>query len=107
MTPKQRAQAWAKEHPEFCGILGVRTRTAKGKYGRLGTKPTTYSFVVSEGKATRFTSEPRDKATGRKSGRFNGVCEVTGKVCHGFTLNWWHVKRPDFGEMIDGNPKLS
>ena len=41
MTPKQRAQAWAKEHPEFCGILGVRTRTAKGKYGRLGTKPTT------------------------------------------------------------------
>lgn len=104
MTPKQRAQAWAKEHPEFCGILGDRTRTAKGKYGRLGTKPTTYSFVVSAGKARRFTSEPRDKATGRKSGRFNGVCEVTGKVCHGFTLNWWHVKRPDFGEMIDGNP---
>ena len=104
MTPKQRAQAWAKEHPEFEGILGVCTRTARGKGGRLGTKSTKYDFVVSAGKATRLASEPRDKATGRKSGRFNGVCEVTGKVCHEFTLSWWHVKRPDFGETIDDNP---
>ena len=99
MTPKQRAQAWAKEHPEFCGILGVCTRTARGKGGRLGTKSTKYDFVVSDGRATRMTSEPRDKSTGRKSGRFNGVCEVTGKVCHEFTLSWWHIKRPDFGAL--------
>lgn len=104
MTPKQKAKEWAKEHKEFVGILGVCTRTARGKGGRLGTKPTKYDFVVSNGNATRMTSEPRDKITGKRSERFNGICEVTGQVCHDYKLKWWHVRRPDYGTPIDGNP---
>lgn len=88
MTPKETARQWAKENPDFRGILGVEANTARGKGGRLGSKTTTYKFVVVNGMSTRATA---------KAGYFNGTCYVTGETYLECVLRWFHLPVSDGG----------
>lgn len=92
MKPLAIARKWAKEHPEYTGILVVKAQTPRGRGGRLGTKTTHYEYVISEGKATRKTY-----ITHRKPLRC-GICDVTGQVHHKKVLSYYHLPHPQKGE---------
>lgn len=72
LTPGQAAKKWAKEHPDFEGVLAVESLTRKGRGGWGITNKTT-RFVVSGGRAAAIRDD-------RKAGTFNGVCHMCSKV---------------------------
>ncbi len=55
MTPKQIAEQYVKDHPEFSGLLLVHKLQPAGK-GGWQTKRVTYEFVVVAGKYARRRS---------------------------------------------------
>ena len=91
MKPLQIAKRWAEDHPEYSGFLDVEAQTRRGKNGRLGTKKTRYTYIVSGGKATRSVYRYKNKIG-------NGICDVTGKVHHKKELAYYHLPHPRKGE---------
>lgn len=82
MNIKAIAEQWAKEHPDFSGILGVRTMTARGRGGRFGSKLTIYRYVCTAGRAAKE----------RSYGMFNGICDVTRRVYLEPVLAWYRTE---------------
>lgn len=91
MKPIEKARRWAKENPDYGGILVIVAQTGRGKRSRLGTKRTEYTYLISEGKAFRSMYSYR-----RRVG--NGICDVTGKVHHKKDLAYYHMLHPQAGK---------
>jgi len=92
MTPGQAAKKWAKEHPEFTGILLVISHTRKGR-GGWGQTTRTNKFFVRDGKSAQ-----RRDAPGRQG--FNGVCWACGQIYLKTVLRWAVGPDPQAGEPV-------
>jgi hypothetical protein len=93
-TPAIAAKQWAKEHPEFTGILYVDFFQPKGTGGRRGISRCQAVVYVNRGRAERSRSDRRNNA-------FNGVCDLCLTVYPAMVLCWSHVPDPNAGEPVN------
>lgn len=95
-TPLAIARAFAREHPDFSGLVAIDTLAPKGRFGRLGLSNRTVRAWVKQGDAAL--------AAGRWTtlgSIYNGQCEICGTVYFDKQLRTLYAPDPDAGQSVE------
>jgi len=85
------ASQWAAARPDFRGLVTVRVRTERRGGG--GSRERCYTYAAESGRAAKLRGNYR-------TARFNGVCDVTGRVHLSLALSWYALPHPQQGQPV-------
>jgi hypothetical protein len=79
-TPAKVAAAWAKDHPDFTGLLSVVSEAHRGRDGRLGWMERLNAFFVDHGRAAATRKICKKDGLYLDHPPSNGYCEICGRL---------------------------
>ncbi len=100
MTPMDYARQWMRENPQVAQArVSVNYRRPKGKGGRRGMASQVVAFFIADGKIamTRRKAWWRDQPS--YTPRWNGLCNVCGRVYTDLVLQDAWADDPDAGKL--------